>query len=286
MINIFDEITKLLIPLSFKLKGIIMTNKKRSKQYIPPKRHNPEVMATRIEQQQRKVDDVHNVLDAVVKANEQHIIFLSNFIQHDIKNAIHCMDGILSTTSADKITEDDIISLKTSLDSFRQTLSNFADVIPHSQNGEFLLVNLLSSVESLSRNNLNKNKIECVYNYDRQSNILINQSFQALLQILHNIVINASKSLENSPIKKIIISALINNKSCEIRIADTGEPILPENKEKIFSYGFSTTGGTGIGLFHAKYVCNSFGGSISVNTECQSPVTKEFIINFTIKKHE
>jgi signal transduction histidine kinase len=193
------------------------------------------------------------------------------------------MDGILSTTTAEKMTEHDILSLKTSLDIFRQTLNNFADVIPHSQNGEFQLVNLLSSVESLSRNNLDKNRIECVYDYDRRSDILINQSFQALLQILHNILINASKSLENAQIKKIIISAIINEKSCEIRIADTGEDILPENKEKIFTYGFSTTGGTGIGLFHAKYVCNSLSGSIRVNTECTAPISKEFIINFPIK---
>ena len=261
-----------------------MANNKKHKNYIPRKRHNPEELARRVQQQEEKVEEFKNVLSAVVKENERHIIFLSNFLQHDIKNAIHTMDGILSTNNTQQITKEDTDALKTSLDILRQALDNFTNIIPHSQTGEFQLVSLLSSVEALSRGNLQKNKIECMYDYDRHSKILINQSFQALLQILHNIVINASKSMETTAQKKIFIYAMINEESCEIKIADTGIPIPKDDLEKIFVYGFTTTGGTGIGLFHARYACNSINGSISVNTECNSPITKEFIIKFPIKK--
>ena len=260
-----------------------MTKTKKHKKYVPQKRYNPEERIRILRQQQKEIDEYKNVLNAFIKDYERHIIVLSNFLRHDMKNDIHSMDGILSTTSAQQITEEDIQSLKTSLDTLRQTLNDFTNVIPHSQTGEFQLVTLISSVEALSRNNLSKNNIECIYDYDRHSTILINQSFQALLQILHNIVINASKAMETTIIKKMYISATINEELCEIKIGDTGISIPEENLEKIFSYGFSTTGGTGIGLFHAKHACNSINGSIVVNPQCKDPISKEFIIKFPIK---
>ena len=261
-----------------------MTKNRSKKIYIPQKRHNPEELARQLQQLRETINDYKNVLSAVIKENERHVIFSSNFLQHDMKNAIHTMDGIISTTTAEQITEENIQSLKTSLDILRQTLDNFTNVIPHTQTGEFQLVDLLSSVEALSRNNLNKNNVECFYDYDRHSTILINQSFQALLQILHNLVINASKAMETMILKKMYIYATVDDEFCEIKIADTGIPIPKEDLEKIFLYGFSKTGGTGIGLFHAKYTCDSINGSIIVNNKCEKPISKEFIIKFPIIK--
>ena len=90
--------------------------------------------------------------------------------------------------------------------------------------------------------------------------------------------------METAINKRLVVKASMNDNKCEIRIADTGLEIPKENLGKIFTYGFSTTGGTGIGLFHAKYVCNSFDGKIDLNTKCEQPFSKEFIINFPIKK--
>lgn len=260
-----------------------MPGKKRHKNYTPPQRHNPEVLARKIENQQEAVDRLENVIDAVNKDNERHIIFLSNFLQHDMKNTIHGMDGILSTLSGNSISNDEIESLKTSLDVLRKTINDFRNLIPHSQNGEFTLNALLSSIEALTRGNFNK-EIECKFDYDRKSEVTINHSYQALLQVLHNVILNALKSVEASKMKRLLVKANVNDDKCEIRIADTGVEIPKENSEKIFSYGFSTTGGTGIGLFHAKYVCDSFNGSMNLNIQCEHPFTKEFIIKFPIKK--
>jgi len=258
-----------------------MKRRKRQKKYFPSQRHNPEVLARRVEKQQEVVDQWKKILSAVIKANERHIVFLSNFLQHDMKNAIHSMDGILSTLSDNSISDSEIDSLKASLDLFRQTINNFKDFIPHSQNGEFTLNALLSSIEALNRGNISKD-IVCEYNYDRKSEIIINHSYQELLQVLHNVIINATKSMETTLDKRLLVKASINDIKCEIRIADTGLEIPSENLDKIFTYGFSTTGGTGIGLFHAKYVCDSFDGTIIINTKCEPPFKKEFIINFPI----
>lgn len=264
-------------------KGNKMANKKRNKKYIPQQRHNPEVLARKVAKQQGIVEQWEKTLKAVIKANEQHIVFLSNFLQHDMKNAIHSMDGILSTISGNSVSSEEIDSLKTLLDILRQTITNFRELIPHSSNGEFTLGTLLSSVEALARGNINK-EIDCEFNYDKKSAIIINHSYHELLQILHNVIINATKSMETVVDKRLLVKSSINNDKCTIIVADTGMEIPKENLEKIFTYGFSTTGGTGIGLFHARYVCDTLNGNISINTKCEQPYTKEFIINFPTKK--
>ena len=259
-----------------------MAKKKKHRKYTPQRRHNPEILAQKVEKQQETVDKWRNTLSAVIEANEQHIMFLSNFLQHDMKNAIHSMDGILSTISGNTVSNDELNSLKTSLDVLRKTINEFKELIPHSQNGKFTINSLLSSIEALTRGNISK-EIKCRFDYDRKSEIIINHSYQALLQVLHNVIINAAKSMEKTENKCLFVKASVNEDKCEIIISDTGLKIPEENSEKIFTYGFSTTGGTGIGLFHAKYVCDSFNGSINLNSQCQLPYTKEFIVIFPIK---
>jgi signal transduction histidine kinase len=255
----------------------------KRKKYIPLSRFNPIVMEKKVGKLMQDIEMHKHMMDSVIKSNEQHVIFLSNFARHDMKNAIQSMDSILSTTPAKQFTDNEIKSLKTSLTILRQTIDNFAQLVPHSQNGEFSLRSLLSSIESLSRNDLVKNQIDATYDYQRDSSVLIKQPFQSLLQVLHNIVINAEKAMQKTEIKKMYISATLDNEFCEIRVADTGELIPLEDREKIFTYGYSTTGGTGIGLFHAKYMCDIIKGSIKVSTECDKPLTKIFILQFPTK---
>ena len=122
------------------------------------------MLARKIEKQQETVDNVKKILSTVIKANERHVLLLSNFLQHDMKNAIHSMDGILSTISGNSASDVEIHSLKTLLDVLRQTMNNFKDLIPHSQNGEFTLNALMSSIEALTRGNISK-EIEYEFNY-------------------------------------------------------------------------------------------------------------------------
>lgn len=61
----------------------------------------------------------------------------------------------------------------------------------------------------------------------------------------------------------------ITDKSVEIKIADDGEGIAPENMAKIFEYYFTTKGekGTGVGLYIVKYIVENLGGKVSVTSE-------------------
>ena len=60
-----------------------------------------------------------------------------------------------------------------------------------------------------------------------------------------------------------------------------------ENVGKIFDYKFTTTpGGTGIGLYHAKYVAEKIGGSISLDRSCTDEYSTKFTLKFPLYGNE
>ncbi len=70
-----------------------------------------------------------------------------------------------------------------------------------------------------------------------------------------------------------------DNKTLEIKVRDDGRGIKDQYLEKIFDYGFSTRGGSGIGLYHVKKIMKKY-GTITVNNHLKKGV--EFILE--IKK--
>jgi signal transduction histidine kinase len=254
----------------------------KRKKYIPNSKNNPAIQAKKIEKLKYEIDLHGKNLETVIKSYDKHVELLSNFAQHDMKNAIQSMDSILYNAEPESIDEEAILSLKAYLKFLRGTVKNFAKLVPHSQNGEFKLSTLLVAVELLTRGDFAQYEIESIFEYEKDSEISINQPFQTILQMINNIVLNAIKAMENSKLKKIYIAGILENETCIIKIKDTGEEIKEQDTNKIFEYGFSTTGGTGIGLYHAKYVCEKISGNISVNLSSDNDCTKEFLLSFPI----
>ena len=60
---------------------------------------------------------------------------------------------------------------------------------------------------------------------------------QTLVQVIHNLVINAVNSMKNVDVKSLLVKGCVLNESCEIRIYDNGLTIPEENRTKIFDYG-------------------------------------------------
>ena len=104
--------------------------------------------------------------------------------------------------------------------------------------------------------------------------------------MMNNIVINAIKSLEEIENPKISVKCEHKDRLISIRISDNGKSIDSESIDEIFNYGYSTTGGSGIGLFHAKYLCELFEGKIEVEVEQESIYTKCFLITLPIEELE
>jgi len=89
--------------------------------------------------------------------------------------------------------------------------------------------------------------------------------------IIDNLIDNSIKANATH----IFISIKHIDNELELRIKDDGSGINKEALAKIYDFGFSTTGGSGIGLYHVKKILKEY-GKISVNTDVDKG--SEFII--------
>lgn len=251
---------------------------KRKKKFIPTSPYNPVVQKKKIDQLGDKIENHRRDLDAISRSHDVHISYLGNFAKHDIKNAIQSMDSIISTTAPTEFTQEKIDSLSQYLHVIRATMDNFAKLVPYSASGKFTLTTLMVAVELLTRADMEKDDIEIKLEYPKSSNIEIHLPFHGILQMLNNVILNSIKSLEKNTEKKILISATLKECKIAFNISDNGTEIPAENHIKVFEYGFSTTGGSGIGLYHARYLCEQFKGEITLDVETDGIYTKTFHI--------
>lgn len=115
--------------------------------------------------------------------------------------------------------------------------------------------------EKVSINVKNPNLVEFDYEFNPIDFIIV----------IDNLISNARKARAN----QIIIE--FDKKSeneLDIKFSDNGTGIPQKNFESLFTFGFSTTGGTGIGLYQVKKILSKY-GSISVTSV---PKKTEFLI--------
>lgn len=256
--------------------------KKKKTTYQPTSKYNPAYQSRQIEKLAERLRIHQLQIEAISRSHDNHITHLANFARHDIKNAIQNMDSILSTTSASDFNDKAIDSLSTCLDVIRTTLDNFAKLVPYSSTNTFTLDSLLVAVELLARADMQRNHIDMVFEYPRDTTIAIQLPFQAVLQMMNNLIINATKGLEDVSGKKLLLLAQVDTVHMTIAIKDNGTPIQIADSARIFEYGYSTTGGSGIGLFHAKYLCTAFKGDIQVDLQEDHGYNKTFIVKLPI----
>ena len=242
----------------------------RRKQYIPKPKFNPVIQAKKIEEQALKVEEqslkisnLDKAIKAISKSHDTHISYLGNFARHDVKNSIQSMDSVLSTNRVDQFTEEHILSLKQNLKSIRETMDNFSKLVPYSSDEKFSLKDLFIAVEVLSRSTFHEKKIDFIKDFPEDVEVTFNLPFQSILQMLNNLIINSIKSLESTVLPQIKICAVVE-KEFYIEVSDNGSRIEEKNSKDVFEFGYSTTGGSGIGLYHAKYLCDLLKGKIEL----------------------
>lgn len=91
--------------------------------------------------------------------------------------------------------------------------------------------------------------------------------------IIDNLISNSIKAHAQNI---IITMSAQDKKTLVLKVTDDGDGISNEVLPKVFSFGFSSTGGTGIGLHHVKEIVENDGGSIFINNKLKKGV--EFII--------
>jgi len=260
--------------------------KKRRKKYQKNNKYNPVIQARKIDKLAEAIDRHQKIMATLSKSHDNHIYYLGNFARHDLKNATQSMDGILSTTSPAEFDQDKIEALKTYLNVITDTMDNFAKLIPYSTNGKFKLDALIIAAELLCRTEMQNKNIEIKFDFPRNSLQEIHLPFHSMFQMLNNLIINSIKSLEEVEHKMIIVQADLTDDHLNIQIRDTGNQIDEANREKVFEYGFSTTGGSGIGLYHAKYLTDEFKGSISLELYPSEKYNKKFTIKIPLQHGE
>jgi signal transduction histidine kinase len=93
--------------------------------------------------------------------------------------------------------------------------------------------------------------------------------------VLDNFITNAEKAKASS---LQLTFAKVNSK-LQILIADDGQGIKPENIGEIFDLGFTTTDGSGIGLYQVQdIIVNKMNGTISVESELNKGTTFKITI--------
>ena len=68
---------------------------KKSRVYNPGQRINPVVLSKKQEKLRIDIEHLQQLLQSTNKENDRHIEHLSNFVRHDMKNAIQGLDGII-----------------------------------------------------------------------------------------------------------------------------------------------------------------------------------------------
>lgn len=109
-----------------------------------------------------------------------------------------------------------------------------------------------------------------------QNNFLYHFKPLEIAIVLDNLLSNSRKAKATEVIVTIM-NADKNNLSVSFK--DNGNGIKPNNIEKIFDFGFTTTSGSGLGLYHLKKIINNkYNSTIEVNKTLSNGA--EFIINF------
>lgn len=260
---------------------------RRNKKYIPKKGNNPAILSKRVKELSEELSRHGKNIDAISKSHDIHITMLSNFARHDIKNSIQSIDSVISTNSAEEIKDEHLNSIKLNLKIMRETIDNFSKLVPHSDENKFSYHNLITAVELLNRNNFYENKITLIKENKLNQDIYFNLPFQSVIQMINNIIINATKALsKNETERKIKFSVSLKEKFINLNIFDNGEKVEKKIEHKIFEYGVSNTGGSGIGLHHAKYLCDLYDGSINYQSLENEEFTKYFSISLPIMLKE
>lgn len=106
---------------------------------------------------------------------------------------------------------------------------------------------------------------------------------EAMKRAIANLVDNAAEAMNNSMVREIEIttSVLGTREMIELVVADTGQGITAENKEKLFMPYFSTKHrGTGLGLAIVSRIVEDHHGSIRV--EENKPMGTKFIVELPV----
>jgi PAS domain S-box-containing protein len=106
---------------------------------------------------------------------------------------------------------------------------------------------------------------------------------ESMKRVIANLVDNAAEAMRDSLLRELTITTTLlgGREAVEIAVADTGEGLTPEVKERLFLPYFSTKGrGTGLGLSIVARIVEEHRGSI--RAEENRPVGARFVVELPV----
>lgn len=210
----------------------------------------------------------------------QHHIY-----RHSAQHITKYIDDLVDAISKDK-SKDDLLKLVSKI-SFENkkviTLSRFVTKAQFDTTVTKINADLISFVNEYVVNvyqeyrHLMMNNQTMTIKAEKPTGITFNTSFRPIemIIILDNLLNNSLKAkAKNVSVKW----KSINSSEIELHIKDDGIGIPDKNLDKVFDARFTTTNGSGLGLYHTKEVIEKLGGKITINNKHNQGV--EFIIKF------
>uniref|UniRef100_UPI0002886569 sensor histidine kinase n=1 Tax=Clostridium arbusti TaxID=1137848 RepID=UPI0002886569 len=209
-----------------------------------------------------------------LEVRNEYISIIDNTIeevkrkQHDFKNYINTINGIIEVTDEKQIKNQ----LKEYIKSSTSSNKDIEDIL--------YIDNII--IKAVVYNNMCKAErlnINFLYNID--NNFLENklQDYE-ISDVLSNLLNNAFEAVQvqrdSSSVKNVMLNIVIEEDKSVIEVKNNGVPIQEEQINNIFKSGFSTKKGKnrGYGLHNVKKIIEGKGGKIQINLEDEYTIFK------------
>ncbi|UZW14500.1 GHKL domain-containing protein [Clostridium pasteurianum] len=179
--------------------------------------------------------------------------------QHDFKNHINTIYGIIQTTN-----EKD---LKYQLENYITSLNKSLTVLDENISIDHKVVAAIIYVKT---NIAKTENINFIYNIDCSLNDIPLQDYE-LSEILNNLLDNSFKAVKNEAYNNRTVKLKIDSSTTDylIETENNGLVLEPNKAAKIFNKGFTTKKSVnhGYGLYNVKKIVEFYNGRIQLNIE-------------------
>jgi two-component system sensor kinase len=221
----------------------------------------------------RDITDRKRIEEELIKVNEV-LRLVNRIMRHDIKNRLTAAYGILGILVEKEQVDRELL---------REALGSVESTINITRRMEELesLIQLREAGEKRSLADMIRAAVvDHKIRTSIKGNCLVSVD-DAFISVLENLITN---SIRHGGAKSLKFEIKKKGEMCQLKVTDNGEGVPDDVKEMIFEESFSwgPNKGTGLGLFIARKVIESYGGSIKV--EDNKPRGARFIIDLPAVK--
>jgi signal transduction histidine kinase len=208
-----------------------------------------------------------NRMEKIINANTEHLKLINRILRHDITNDLVTIKSGLSVY---QVNGDKAI-----LDELTRRVDKSVKLIHSMREFEkFMNIHInLKAIDPVALiSNIAENYQTIEIKLTGKCHVMAEDSLSSALE---NLIRNA---VDHGGVNQIDVAIEEMEENCRIIVADKGYGIPDSIKDKVFTEGFryGSTGKTGMGLFIARKIIESFGGKLTI--EDNVPQGTRFII--------